>query len=167
MKKYILILLFLFVLFQKATAQKEQKIASEIENLLLSDLNGKEIKDSIALYTFSIQIDIKKVKNKTYTAVSCNHPIAHQIFNNIKVLLNLDYAVFVQKAKNRIINIPVAYLVANYTNAGLKEKYISIKELQNNIYKLFNYSANDSAYKNDNYIYIKPIIITVDKTVYD
>lgn len=98
--------------------------------------------------------------------VSFNDIIAKVIFKDINLLKKINYIPFLTNKTNAVINIPVAYIVANYKANDLSEKKISLIGLQDNLYKLFNCTKNENC-NTENNIYLKPMVITADKAVYD
>ena len=167
MKAYIVLLIAFFSINQLSFAQSKQKTSEEIEKILISTIDAKDIKDSIALYTFSIKINIKKVKGKSIVnGISFNDVVAKSIFKDINVLKKINYSSFLTTRNSVSLIIPIAYIVANYKVNDLSEKKIDIRNLQDNLYKLFNCIKNENCTTINN-IYLKPIIITVDKAIYD
>lgn len=158
------ILLFLSV---TSNAQNREKAITQIEQTIISTLNAKDLKDSIAFYAVSIQIEIKKKNGKAVVnKIAYNDTIAKVIFPNLDQLKKIDYTPFIINKRNAIINIPIVYIIANLSNNDISEKKISLSGLQDNIYKLFNCNKKEACIT-DNVIYLKPIIITVDRAIYD
>jgi hypothetical protein len=166
MKRYLLIVICFFLFGQESFGQQREIVEKKIEETLAATLDGKGIADSIALYAFSIEVNIKEIKGKIVAEVTCNDTIAHTIFKDIRVLKNIDYKPIMTGRHHVVINIPVAYIVANYKANDLSEKKISIANLQESLYRLFNHKKKGGLNYN-RVVYTKPIIITVDKAVYD
>jgi hypothetical protein len=167
MKVYLIILVLLFSISKFSFSQNKQTTIEEIEKTLASTMDAKDIKDSIALYTFCIQVNIKNVKGKSIvTGISVNDLVAKIIFKDIYLLKKINYSSFLGNKKNISLNIPIAYIVANYKANDLTEKKINIIGIQDNLYKLFNCTKKGNCITLDS-IYLNPIIITVDKAVYD
>ncbi|MES2445818.1 MAG: hypothetical protein V4546_01475 [Bacteroidota bacterium] len=159
--------LFFLCLNLLTRAQTKLQVEEKITHLLTTNIDAKEIKDSIALYTFSIKISLKKTKGKAMVdEISWNDPMANLIFKDINILKQVDYKVFLLNKSKTDIIIPVAYIVANYKTNDIGEKKISIIGLQESLYKLFNCTSQKNC-MNDNINYLRPMIITVDKAIYD
>ncbi|RYF14394.1 MAG: hypothetical protein EOO42_17900 [Flavobacteriales bacterium] len=167
MKKYILSFTIFLSFIGFSNAQSTKKTIEEIEKTLFTTIDAREIKDSIALYTFSIKINIRKTKGKVIVnEISSNDPIAHLIFKDVNLLGKINFAPLVANKNNVTLYIPVAYIVANYKLNDTTEKKISLNGLQENLYKLFNFTKSENSIT-ENTIYMRPIVITTDKAVYD
>lgn len=129
MKTYI-IYSILFLSFTKASlAQNKEKVVEKIEQTLTTMLDGKNLKDSIALYTLSIQITIKKSKGKTIVNnIKYNDDIGYVIFKDFNLLKEIDYSTLIPKRHYAVINIPIAYIVANYKSNDTTEKKLAYLE---------------------------------------
>ena len=167
MKTYILYLILFLCITQVSKAQIKEKVLDKVEQTLSSIIDGKNLKDSIALYTLSIQIGIKKSKGKIIvSSIKYNDIIGDIIFKDLNLLKEIDYSPLISNKHTSIINIPVAYIVANYKSNDTTEKRISLLGLQNNLYKLFNCTQNEDCNSYTN-IYLKPFIITSDRAIYN
>lgn len=154
--------------FQNSSAQhKKEEFISRLREKLYSFSTSEKLKDSIALYSFAIQIDIKKNKNSSIKNVTSNDSISNVVFkkNYLPFLKKLNYDPILGEAKNATIIIPVAYIVANYKADDISEKKVPITDLSDKLYKLFNYIKKDENTPK-NYIYLKPMITVVDKAIY-
>ena len=168
MKKIILLSAFFFICHEGFTQNtKGQAVYDQITKEVMEHSQSKLLKDSIALYTFAFQIEVKKVKDSTLvTSITVNDSIAKVIFPNYDFLRKKNYASFISKAKRATLIIPFGLVVLNYSPDKIVDKTITVKGLADTINKLFNYNQKENT-DTENFIYLRPLIIYVDKTVYN
>lgn len=168
MKKIILLSAFFLICHQGITQNsKGQAVYDQIVKEVMANTNSKLLKDSIALYTFAFQIEVKKVKDSTLvTSITVNDSIANVIFPNYDFLRKKNYAPYISKAKRATLIIPFGLVVVNYSPDKIVDKTITVKGLADTINKMFNYNQKDDT-DTEHFIYLRPITMYVDKAVYN
>jgi hypothetical protein len=169
MKKIILFFATFFICYNGfAQNDKGKDSYLQIRLALVRHLESNMLKDSIALYTFAFQIEVKKIKDSTLiTSITVNDSIANIIYPNYDFLRKINYAPFISKAKQATLVIPVALVITNY-NSPTKtvDTTIPIIDLADRISKMFNYNQKEDS-DTEHFIYLRPCVIYHDKAVYD
>ncbi|WEK21616.1 MAG: hypothetical protein P0Y49_10755 [Candidatus Pedobacter colombiensis] len=150
-----------------AQNSNRQAVIDNIRKEYMDNSKTDLLKDSIALYTFAIQIAVKKVKDSSIvTSIVVNDSIANTILPDHNFLRKINYAVFMSKVKRATIVIPFGFIVAHYHAKTWPERKITIDDLGSKIYKLFNYDLQKDT-PTESFIYLSPFVTYADKSVYD
>jgi hypothetical protein len=150
----------------KAQNPSQSKLIDELNKHFSKNLKFSGFKDSVALYTFSIKLDLEVEKNKDQMVVyKINDSIGKLIFKDLSFLKTMDYTPLLKDKKQLSVVIPVGVVMARY-NETEASPCITIKDLDKKILKLFNVHAGEDL-RNDGLLYLPPFVIYVDKTVYD
>ncbi|MGN8059404.1 hypothetical protein ACTJKN_24200 [Pedobacter sp. 22163] len=148
-----------------AQNNNRDRLVNQIRKGLIIDITN--LKDSIAFYSFSIKIELKKNKTSVVARnISLNDSIAAKIISDYTFLKQINYSPIVGNAKQNFLLIPIGVIIANYEENRIYPHKIPVEDLADKINKLFNY---DSRINNriENYLYLNPIIIYVDKAIYN
>jgi hypothetical protein len=168
MKKIILLSAFILICNEGFTQNsKGQAVYDQIIKEVMAHAESKLLKDSIALYTFAFQIEVKKVKDSTLvTSITVNDSIANVIFPNYDFLRKQNYKPFISRAKRATLVIPFGLVLVNYSPNKIVDKSITVKGLADTINKIFNYNQKENT-DTEHFIYLRPMVMYVDKAVYD
>jgi len=162
----IILLLFSLICFSSAAQNTNRdRLLEQIRKGLIIDTKG--LKDSIAFYSFSIKIELKKNKNSVVAGnISFNDSIAFKVIHNYSFLKQMNFKPIVMLARQNVLIIPIGVIIANYEEKRIYQHKIPVEDIALRINKLFNY---DSSKKDmlENYLYLSPIIIYVDKAIYN
>lgn len=158
-----LILIFTFIsILAFAQTPRLESLNKKIQDCITIDI--KNINDSTAFYSLAIRIEIRKTKNRTIVNnLALNDSIGNVLIKNYEGLKKLDYSSLVPLGKSILI-IPISVFVIN--NKKIYDHSILFKMLVPRINKLFDY---DPIKKTDlkSYIYMSPLLISIDNTIYD
>lgn len=164
-KKLMAIWISLFIFSTSFCQDKRDILVKEIQKNIVINTDG--LKDSIAFYSFSIQIKINKKKNNTIVEkIEFNDSIGCLLIKDYSFLKKMNYSPLISGNKRVILIIPVGVIVSNYDAKKIEPHKIPIEDLSKKIDKLFYYDRT----KNnciEKYIYINPFIVYVDKAIYD
>lgn len=168
MKKQFIfyILLFLSSYLSAQTISYDTPI-TKLQRSLVFKLQTKQLKDSIAFYSFAFKVDVNLVKDSTQiTSVTVNDSIAYTVYSNFDFLKEINYASFISAGKRATIIIPVGIIVVNHDFLPSDARQMKIEGLTKNLNKLFDYNElnNDQIPK---YIFLAPCIISTNKAIYD
>ncbi|WP_316794971.1 hypothetical protein [Pedobacter agri] len=158
--------IFSFIYF-KSTAQNisRDSLVDQIRKGLIIDT--KNLKDSIAFYSFSIRINLKRNKASIVAEdIIINDNIAFKILSNVNFLNQIDFTPIVGEAKQNSLIIPIGIIVANHEENRIYKHKIPVEDIGIRIDKLFSYDPHSNN-KIENNLYLNPIIIYVDKAVYN
>lgn len=130
------------------------------------NFNNEALKDSVALYTFNIQIRVAS-KNKKASAQSvwASDSIAYKVFKDFEVLKTSDYSDFTNGKSVTLIVVPIAIIVSNHPGRS-SDPRIPIMDLKEKIERLFDMTGKERM-SSDEIMYLAPVVIFTDKTVYD
>ncbi|WP_316820861.1 hypothetical protein [Pedobacter gandavensis] len=130
-------------------------------------IDTDRLKDSIAFYSFSIRIEVNKIKNKVLVErVAPNDSVDYVKVKSYSALKKIDYSSIISRPGKSVIILPVAVIVFNYTSKVDYERKIALSDFSDRINSLFNYDAGKEN-KIERYVYLNPLIIYLDKVVYD
>ncbi|MGN7990062.1 hypothetical protein ACTJKC_22165 [Pedobacter sp. 22226] len=130
-------------------------------------IDAKKLSDSAGFYGLAIRIELMKTKGKTIVEkIVVNDSLGNAIIKNYEGLKKLDYSSLVPSQGKSILVLPISVLVVNYSSKKIDGHKISLDMLIPKINKLFDY---DPLRKNavEGYIYLSPLLISIDKTVYN
>lgn len=161
------IILGLFPLF--SSAQQTSSVPDwerKINKVLANDKSHAVIKDSVALYTFNVKLEIVKNKNgKTATSgMIASDDLFYKVFPNYKELNNIDYSSLLSIRKKVTLVIPVIIYNTSATgtsqyNRQDKTALISLETAANTTAKAFSFMNNTSP--SQDYIFVNPRLIHV------
>ena len=159
-------LTFSFLNF-KASAQTDDLAALEkkVRNCLRSNLQFSVFKDSVAIYGFAFKIELNNVNGKNVvTSVAVNDSFAEKIFPHYQMLKEVDYsAISLGKTKTTLI-LPVC-LILKGKHRYDEELIVPIANIPENILKIFYFDRRAQSTLT-NYIYLTPMVSTLNNTVY-
>lgn len=160
------LIIFLFIYFIKISSISAQDIEKNIlmEKIVSQiKLDNKTLKDSVALYTFNIKLQISgKGKEARVQKMMVSDSLAYGVLTNLDVLYTNDYSTLTKGKPTEII-IPFAVIVSNHPGRSGEPK-ISVINLGSKIENLFS-SKGDLGF--DHVIYFDPVIIFTDTNIYD
>jgi len=155
------------ILYFKSVAQNNNRdrLVNKIRKGII--VKTTDLKDSIAFYGFSIKIELKRNKKSLVASnITLNDSIGYKIVSDYAFLKKIDYSPVVGNAKQNFLIIPIGLIIANYEENRIYEHKIPVEDIGEKINKLFNYDSGTNN-RTENYIYLNPIIIYVDKAIYD
>ena len=159
-------LTFSFLNF-KASAQTDDitTLRKQVHDCLWSNLQFSAFKDSVAIYGFAFKIELNNVNGKTVvTSVAVNDAFAEKIFPHYQMLKEVDYsAISLGKTKTTLI-LPVC-LILKGKHRYDEELIVPIANIPDNILKIFYFDRNAQSTLT-NYIYLTPMVSTLNNTVY-
>lgn len=164
----ILMLTFLFMKSIYAQVVDDRKLNDTITTTLTSGFNINVFKDSIAMYSSAIRIDVEMVKGKcVIKKLSANDSLVYKMFKNFDRLKSFDYSIVLRNRNSARIIIPVVILIASYENGPAKAK-ISINSIPKQILNMFDDVGNNKVdFPASQNIYLQPYYFMVSKIVYD
>ncbi|WP_316820850.1 hypothetical protein [Pedobacter gandavensis] len=131
------------------------------------DVDMKLMKDSIAFYSLAVRIEVNKTNNKLIVErVVPNDTLDFVITKSYEALKKLDYSPIVSKSGRSVIILPIAILMFNYDSKVFHERKVTMTDFSKRINNLFDYGPGRNQ-KIENYIYLNPLFIYLDKAVYD
>lgn len=162
----MMIVLCLMVFLQSSAQTKEQKVLfDKIASGFNSDIT--KLPDSLAFYTFAIELHIKKLGDSTnIKSIMLNDSIGYLINKGYDYLRDLNFSAVMDGKKEATIILPVSLIVYNNNNPKIREQQLSFENLTHHIHKLFNYDALKKTI-NKRYIYLEPLMIYANKAVFD
>ena len=103
------IIIFLFSLFplfffnQDLCAQNKKDVdfvTKSIQKIVGDYTIGEKIKDSTAIYSYAIKINVIRKKDKQIVNIAINNPAALDFFNGLDKLKKVNYLPLMRKKKN-------------------------------------------------------------------
>lgn len=181
--KYFRSILTFVLLFTMQEIVKAQNKEIEIENekkkindFFFNNLPWKATKDSTMMIGFSFKVNLQKNKKKEINQISiiASDSIAYKLFPKYELLKKIDYKLFLKDRKEGIFIIPI---LIELVGSQPDEYYTKEKLLDFWGYSIFYRSMFkgvqsmlhiDQSWENnptENYTYLKPVIIWMDKRV--
>ena len=129
------------------------------------EFNLKNLKDSVAFYSFAYEIKIRKVKDSTVVdQIRVNDSIANQAINNHEFLKRINFASLMGDRKELTLTIPVAMILRDYNSPKEVQPKISTYDFIERINKLFKVEGLSDSLDN---FYFRPVIVYLSKRVCD
>lgn len=166
MKKLTMLIFVIFnVTLLQAQKEYQQKAEDQLSKKLLFNLKSGILKDSIALYTFTIELKTNSKKNVTsIQKIVTSDTLCYKLWPKLDSLLNdINFGVFVKKKGINHIIIPIALIITAYNNSPNDPK-ITVFDIPKKLESIFNSNENNGKY---NYIYLPPRTIVMDNRVYN
>lgn len=171
MKVKLLLLVFLMIQSVGLTAQTNRSLKTITENihkLLFMNVNHEGVRDSIAVYTTAIKLDIIRGNSSANVKkISVSDSIAYSVFNDLTFLKAIDFAPLAGAKDSITVIIPIAIMMeaCNTCSPG-QLKLFSRSDYRRKILNLFfNTDAGNS--NPERYIYLKPYTLIVNNKVDD
>lgn len=157
-KKILIIILFLFQNSHTSAQSKEEflLLQKSVSKIIKENIIEKKIKDSTAIYVFSIKITVKIVKGIQTANIEMSDNDALQFFAGMDSLKYLNYKPFLHK--KRISTFLYNNYVLVYGSKG-NRNLVTISDIFENLKYL-----NMTEYKSN---YLGNTIIAFDKKIYD
>lgn len=130
--------------------------------------NLAKLKDSVALYAFAVELNVRRVKNKTVVdSIRTNDSIAQILYNDLDFLNDLNYSSVLEKRKKAIIIIPVGIMIA-YTKQGTHiPPLVNAEDILTKILGMFNYHPKSRNRNTSDFLYLTPVMCLCSAKVYD
>ena len=163
-----LMLMFLCTKSIYAQVVDDRKLNDTITTTLTSGFDVNVFKDSIAMYSSAIRIDVEMVKGKLIVKkLSANDSLVYKMFKNLDRLKTFDYSIVLRNRNSARIIVPVVILIASYKDSPAKPK-ISIDNIPKHILKMLDDVGNNKVdFPASQNIYLQPYYFMVSKIVYD
>lgn len=133
------------------------------------DYEGK-LKDSVALYTFAIELNVVKQKDSTLVkSINVNDSIAKVLYKDFDFLKYINFSSVLKEKKEAILVIPVAIQIAwvNKPTTATAMLKVGNGEILNRIAAMFNLDYKRKKTKTEHFIYLTPILHLTGTIVYD
>lgn len=178
LKKIVTILILLSIhelSYSQLLKGKSKKEKKKIENFFLKDLPWKSTEDSTMIigFSFKIKVEENEIGLSQATSITASDSIAYKLFPNYELLKTINYKLFLQNKKKAEFIIPVLIELVGSQTIGYydREKLINFsnntvfnKALYKGAWSMFHLN-NDHIKNIENYIYLKPVIIWMDKRI--
>ncbi len=120
-RTFYLFLVFFFALGLNANAQKVDHFATTrkaVLEILRNHINGAKIKDSTAIYSFSIKISVRQQAKKLLVKTEINNSEAKSFFEGLEQLKKIDYSSLMNGKKQASFVVSAYILVygSKYNN---------------------------------------------------
>jgi hypothetical protein len=160
------VIIFIVILtssfFAKAQLSEKNEISRKLTDHLFFQLQHKTFKDSVAIYTFVITVDLTNAnKNPVITNVNSTDSLAFKAFKNLDTLKKLDFTSFKFTEKKVRLILPTAIVIKAH-NGSKRPGTLLIMDLPELIYKLL--KVSNPNIRSD--IYLNPFVIEVDLSAY-
>ena len=151
-----------------AQMEADRKLNKDVTKILSSGFDLSALKDSIAMYSSAIRIDVKMVKGKCIVQqLSANDSLIYKMFKGLDKLKIIDYSSIIGHRKTARIIIPIVILIARYNNSSPDSKII-LYDMPEKIMKMFDSIGHDKlAFPVSKNIYLEPYYALTDKSIYD
>jgi hypothetical protein len=178
--KHLITLLLLLTIQELSQAQdlgrKKEKEKKKIQDLFLKDLPWKTTEDSTMLIGFSFKISVQKNANgltKPITIIASD-TLAYKIFPNYTFLTTINYELFLKERNEGVFIIPILIEMVGsqseefYTKEkqlDFMNKNISGRSMFDSALSLLNIHNLDQNNGTENYIYLEPVFIWMDRRI--
>jgi hypothetical protein len=173
------ILLLLTTLECVRAQHQESDIGSEkkkIYDFFYNDISWENTKDSTMIIGFSFKIHVKKNTEGKITPISIipSDTLAYKLFPGYKFLTTINYKLFLKNREEGIFIIPVFLdLVGSqrddyYTRENLMlfyNKSVFGRSVSKAVQSMLYINKNEENNKSENYIYLTPIMMGMDKYI--
>lgn len=127
-----------------------------------------KLKDSVELYTFTIQLKVAKQKdNFLVDEIFSTDSISNIVFKDISFLREIDYTSVMKGKSSATLIIPIAIIIAYVNNPVRPIPMVRAEPLANQLAKFYNYDYKDETKQTSDFIYLSPIIVTAGTKVYN
>ncbi|WP_395625944.1 hypothetical protein [Daejeonella sp.] len=178
--KYLLAFLLIFSIHEISYTQvldrKRERENKKIQDFFLKDLPWKRTEDSTMIIGFSYKIRVEeKVKGiNRAISITASDSIAYKLFPKYEALKKIDYKPFLKGRKEVDFIIPVLIelvgsqpleyydrekLISFLSNIGFAKVYFKVP------LSMFHFNNENAKYSTENYTYLNPVIIWMDKRV--
>ncbi|WP_426328077.1 hypothetical protein [Pedobacter sp. R-06] len=130
--------------------------AKLLSRFILNNINHEMIKDSTAVYTFSLKIEIEKKKGIQLVKTNVNNPLISLALDSLNALNKYNYDVYLKNGKAKILMR--FYLIA--LSSDYNPKLVDVHNIPETIKFLFEKG-------DDTFIDMGAYGITIDKKVYN
>lgn len=171
-KSYILILLLLCIIKGYSQGlltpkQINEKINDHIMGVGPNKLNLRNLKDSVDLYAFAIELKVSRKNKKTIVeSISVNDSIAYVLYKDFDFLKDINYYSVLNNKKKATVVIPVAILIAYVKHPVSSKAMLKAEESMQKIIKMFNYSRKEPEKRSSGFIYLNAVMCICTTKVY-
>lgn len=111
----------LFLLTFNAFGQQHDitEIKGKVAKVIRENFNEKKIKDSTAIYSFTITIKVVNSKGKQQVVTAINNPIVDSFFEGLDKLKEINYAILLGKHKYKSFSFK-GYILVYDSKYGAK-----------------------------------------------
>lgn len=130
----------------------------------------KHLKDSVALYSFAIELNVVKHKDSTLVkTINVNDSIAKVLYKDFDFLKYINFSSILKEKKEAILVLPVAIQIAwvNKPTTATAMLKVGNGEILDRIAAMFNLDLKRKKTKTDHFIYLTPILHLTGTIVYD
>lgn len=171
MKVKLLLLVFLMIQSVGLTAQTNRSLETITENihrLLVWNANNAGVRDSIAVYTTAIKLDVIRADSRANVKkITVSDSIAYSVFNDLTFLKAIDFAPLAGAKDSITVIIPIAIMMeaCNTCSPG-QLKLFSRSDYRRKIFNLF-FNTDTGNSNPESYIYIRPLALVLNNSVDD
>lgn len=172
-KSYILILLLLCIIKGYSQGlltpkQINEKINDHIMGVGPNKLNLRNLKDSVDLYAFAIELKVSRKNKKTIVeSISVNDSIAYVLYKDFDFLKDINYYSVLNNKKKATVVIPVAILIAYVNHPVSSRPMLKAEELLPKVVKMFNFNYKELEKRSSDFIYLNPVMCLCGTKYYD
>lgn len=146
----------------KGQVDQKEEISRELTSRLFYQLQNNELKDSVAVYTFTITIEITNGDKMPIVAnVHSSDQLAYKVFPNLDTLRSVDFKKLRFRSKKVRLVLPTAIVIKAH-NGSIKPETLQMTDVSNVLYKMLR--VEDPNLLSD--IYLNPFVIEVDLSAY-
>ncbi|MBC8987496.1 hypothetical protein H9X96_17140 [Pedobacter sp. N36a] len=133
------------------------------------DYEGK-LKDSVALYSFAIELNVVKHKDSTLVkTINVNDSIAKVLYKDFYFLKYINFSSVLKEKKEAILVIPVAIQITWINKPTMATPMLKAGdgEILDRIATMFNLDLKQKKLKTDHFIYLTPILYLAGTKTYE
>lgn len=145
------------------------KLISRYFSTTYVDYEGK-LKDSVALYSFAIELNVVKHKDSTLVkTINVNDSISKVLFKDFDFLKYINFSSVLKEKKEAILVIPVAIQITwiNKPTTATPMLKISDGQILDRIAAMFNMDLKRKQTKTEHFIYLTPILYLAGTITYE